>query len=62
MGKVILDVVPLFWMRGELLTKQAVKTGRSIGRQAHIKATADSAVLHIMIENPASINIYQHRN
>ncbi len=50
-----MDVGPLFWMRGELLTNQPVKSGRRIGRQAHIKATADSAVLHIMIEIPPSI-------
>ena len=61
-GKVMLDLFPLLWMRGELLTKQAVKRGRSMGRQAHIKATAASAVLHIMNEIPPAVRVHQYGN
>ena len=57
-GKVMLDLVPFFLMRRELLTKQAVKSGRSRGRQAHIRATAASAVLHSMSEIPPTIHIH----
>lgn len=48
-------VVFLLCRREEALAKQAVKSGRRIGRQAHIKATADSPVLHIMKETPPAI-------
>ena len=51
----MLDLVFLLCMREETLAMQAVKSGRRIGRQAHIKATADSPVLHIMNETPATI-------
>ena len=60
-GKVMLDLSPLIWMREKLLTNQAVKSGRSIGRQAHIKATAASAVLHSMSEIPATTRIHQYK-
>ena len=55
----MLDLVFLLWMRNETLAKQAVKRGRRIGRQAHIKATAGSPVLHMMNERPAAIQIHQ---
>ena len=45
-------VVFLLCMREEALAKQPVKSGRRIGRQAHIKATADSPVLHITNGTP----------
>ena len=54
----MLDLVFLFCLREETLAKQAVKSGRRIGRQAHIKATADSPVLHIMNEAPATTQIH----